>query len=106
MKFLIINFLFLLLTTPVFIYLMGARQNIIIFQIFYAISTVYYGVFGIWYWIEYHGGVFLGNNWSLMLNDISNIFIYTYIMVSFLVLGMSKIEIYPNIILLNFFEKV
>lgn len=50
----------------------------------FTISTIYYGVLGPWYWIEYRDGYFLGVDWAVELEMVS----WSFLLVHFFVLAL------------------
>ncbi|WP_345550406.1 hypothetical protein [Microbulbifer aestuariivivens] len=61
----------------------------IFLTVFFA-SSLYYGVLGPWYWLEFRGGIFLGSYWRDEIKNISLIYLFVNVFVSWMVLIFSR----------------
>ncbi|KTF18948.1 hypothetical protein [Pseudoalteromonas sp. 10-33] len=48
----------------------------------FTVSTLYYGLLGTWYWIEFKGGWFIGSNWLSEIYLLPTIYITVFIVVA------------------------
>lgn len=56
--------------------------SIRIFLVVFLVSTLYYGIFGTWYWLEYKEGVFIGVSWGDELGHVRGWFIGVFVVVA------------------------
>lgn len=62
------------------IYFIGSGSIKIFLTVFY-ISSIYYGVLGSWYWLEYRSGSFLGASWRDEVINISIVYGFVFFLV-------------------------
>lgn len=67
-----------------------------IFLHVFTVSSLYYGVFSIWYWKNFHDGIFLGADWENMFPDVMLTFALVYVIVTLSVSILARNK--------NFFE--
>ena len=61
-----------------------------LFFLIFTISTIYYGILGPWYWMEFHDSVFLGVNWKAYIP----LSVLMFVVVHFIV--MSAFSMAPS----------
>ena len=48
----------------------------------FTVSTLYYGLLGTWYWIEFKGGWFIGSNWASEIYLLPSIYLTVFFVVA------------------------